>query len=264
MMSSNPVLLTQESDQGVLLITLNRPEERNCVHRPLAEALSQALRDFERNSHLGVAIMTGAGGNFCSGADLKAFAADTEQANRLAPDGDGPMGPTRMHLGKPVIAAIEGCCVAGGLELALWCDLRVASETAYFGVYCRRFGVPLIDGGTVRLPRLIGQSHAMDMILTGRRVDVAEAWRMGLVNRQVGAGKACEQAMYLAKSLLAFPQTCLRRDRLSVLEQWGMDEKQALQQEFHHGMATLQSGETVVGAKQFRAGLGRHGQIPDL
>ncbi len=250
--------------RGVLLVTLNRPERCNCVHRPLAEALTEALCSFEQDPELGVAVLTGAGGNFCSGADLQAFARDPQQANRIEAEGSGPMGPTRLRLSKPVIAAIEGCCVAGGLELALWCDLRVASGSAYFGVYCRRFGVPLIDGGTVRLPRLIGQSYAMDMILTGRRVEVTEAMRIGLINRQVEVGKACEAALALAESLLELPQTCLRHDRLSVLGQWGLNEQQALQQEFSYGEATLQSGETLQGAKRFSEGHGRHGQLLDL
>jgi enoyl-CoA hydratase len=199
-----------------------------------------------------VAVLHGRGGVFCAGADLKAF------SNRVEPDGDGPMGPTRMRLGKPVIAAVEGYAVAGGLELALWCDLRVAGDTATFGVFCRRWGVPLIDGGTVRLPRLIGHSRATDLILTGRAVDAAEAERIGLVNRVVPAGEALAAAQGLARELAALPQTCLRRDRASVLEQWGLDEEAALAAEFRHGLVSLADG-AAEGAARFAAGAGRHG-----
>ncbi len=247
---------------AVWIVTINRPEVRNCVDRPTADALSAAFRDFEADDTLSVAILTGAGGAFCSGADLKAVASgEPGRANRIDENGDGPMGPTRMALSKPVIAAVEGHCVAGGLELACWCDLRVASVAAVFGVFCRRFGVPLIDGGTVRLPRLIGQSRAMDMMLTGRPVDAAEALNFGLVNRVVPVGEALDAALVLAASLCAFPQTCLRGDRQSALEQWGLNEADAITNEFRHGLATLGSGETVSGATRFQRGQGRHGQF---
>jgi enoyl-CoA hydratase len=203
----------------LLTVVIDRPEARNAVDRPTAEALAQAFRDFEADEELKVAILTGEGGNFCAGADLKAVATEPERMNRISPEGDGPMGPTRMLLSKPVIAAVSGYCVAGGLELALWCDLRVADATAVFGVFCRRFGVPLIDGGTVRLPRLIGQSRALDLILTGRPVDAAEALQIGLANRVVPAGEALRAAEDLALQIAGFPQTCMRGDRLSVHEQ---------------------------------------------
>jgi len=230
------------------------------VDGPTAALLAAAFREFEADEGLRVAILTGEGAHFCAGADLKAVS-EGIHANRISPEGDGPMGPSRMRLSKPVIAAVSGYCVAGGLELAAWCDLRVADETAVFGVFCRRFGVPLIDGGTVRLPRLIGQSHAMDMILTGRPVEAEEALRMGLANRVVPEGQAVEQAMALAGQLAEFPQTCLRGDRSSVLEQWQLPESEALGNEFHHGQATLVSGETVSGAGRFRSGQGRHGEF---
>ena len=251
-----------EARGPVWIVTIDRPAVRNAVDGPTAAALADAFRAFEADAALKVAILTGAGGFFCAGADLKAIGhGRLEQANRIAPDGDGPMGPTRMALSKPVIAAVEGHCVAGGLELALWCDLRVASEAAIFGVFCRRFGVPLIDGGTVRLPRLIGMSRAMDLILTGRPVAAAEALQMGLANRVVPAGTALAAAEQLALQIAAFPQTCLRGDRRSAYEQWGMDEAAAIANEFGHGTKTLQSGETVAGAGRFSDGSGRHGQF---
>lgn len=251
-----------ECKPPLLWVTLNRPMVRNAVDRPTAAALAAAFRQFDQDEELRVAILAGAGGHFCAGADLKAVASgDPAQANRLELTGDGPMGPTRMRLSKPVIAAVDGYCVAGGLELALWCDLRVASERAIFGVFCRRFGVPLIDGGTVRLPRLIGQSRALDMILTGRPVDAAEALSFGLVNRVVPAVELLAAAEALALQIAAFPQTCLRGDRRSVYEQWGLDEVAALSNEFTHGLATLQSGETLAGAARFRDGVGRGGQF---
>ena len=251
-----------EARGPVWIVTIDRPAVRNAVDGPTAAALADAFRAFEADAALKVAILTGAGGFFCAGADLKAIGhGRPEQANRIAPDGDGPMGPTRMALSKPVIAAVEGHCVAGGLELALWCDLRVASEAAIFGVFCRRFGVPLIDGGTVRLPRLIGMSRAMDLILTGRPGAAAEALQMGLANRVVPAGTALAAAEQLALQIAAFPQTCLRGDRRSAYEQWGMDEAAAIANEFGHGTKTLQSGETVAGAGRFSDGSGRHGQF---
>jgi enoyl-CoA hydratase len=245
----------------LLVVTINRPGARNAVDAPTAAALASAFRDFETDLELAVAILTGAGGHFCAGADLKAVAGDPARANRLAPDGDGPMGPTRLPLSKPVIAAVSGYCVAGGLELALWCDLRVADDTAVFGVFCRRFGVPLIDGGTVRLPRAIGMSRAMDLILTGRPVGAEEALRMGLANRVVKPAQLMEAARELALQIAAFPQACLRGDRRSAYEQWGLEEDEALAKEFEKGLATLQSGETAEGATRFSRGTGRHGDF---
>jgi enoyl-CoA hydratase len=247
-----------------VVIEINRPHCRNAVDRPTAEALAQAFREFDQDNELAVAILTGAGEHFCAGADLKAVSSgDPEKMHQLDPNGDGPMGPTRMTLSKPVIAAISGFCVAGGLELALWCDLRVADDSATFGVFCRRFGVPLIDGGTVRLPRLIGMSRAMDMILTGRAVDAEEAHHIGLANRRAASGHALDEAIKLAQQIAAFPQSCLRNDRQSSYQQWSLDEDAAIQNEFRLGLATLASGETVSGASRFRDGEGRHGQFSD-
>ena len=250
------------ANNGVLTVSINRPDKRNCVDGPTAALLADAFCSFESDDSLRCAVLTGEGSHFCAGADLSAIASSSH-ANRIAPDGDGPMGPTRVRLSKPVIAAISGYCVAGGLELAAWCDLRVADSTAIFGVFCRRFGVPLIDGGTVRLPRLIGASHAMDMILTGRPVEAAEAKAMGLVNRLTDAGKALEVATALAVELGQFPQTCMRGDLASAHAQWGLGEDAAIAQEFEFGMRTLQSGETVSGAQRFAQGAGRHGKFSD-
>jgi enoyl-CoA hydratase len=240
----------------VTTVVLARPQARNAVDGPTAAALSAAFRDFDADPQAAVAVLHGDGGAFCAGADLKAIG--TDRGNLVSETGDGPMGPTRLRLGKPVIAAICGPAVAGGLELALWCDLRVADETAVLGVFCRRFGVPLIDGGTVRLPRLIGLSRAMDLILTGRPVDAAEALSIGLVNRVVPAGQALAAAQALAAELAALPQTCLRRDRLSALEQGGMGEAAAMANELRHGMVSLAAG-AAAGAARFAAGAGRHG-----
>ncbi len=247
-----------ETSGPIVIVTIDRPERRNAVDREHAEELAQAFRRFDDDDSLAVAILTGAGGAFCSGADLKAVAAG--QGNRAVPEGDGPMGPTRLELGKPVIAAIEGHAVAGGLELALWCDLRVAAEGATLGVYCRRWGVPLIDGGTVRLPRLIGHSRAMDLILTGRGVGGEEALAMGLVNRVAPDGEALPAAVALAEQLAAFPQRCLRSDRRSAIGQWSLDEPAAMVREFELGLATIRSGETGAGAARFAGGAGRHGE----
>lgn len=244
-------------DGPVHIVTINRPERRNAVDRETADALSAAFRAFDADSSLSVAVLTGAGGNFCAGADLKAIA--ESKGNRTETDGDGPMGPSRMTLSKPVIAAVEGHAVAGGLELALWCDLRIAARNAVFGVYCRRFGVPLIDGGTVRLPRLIGASRAMDMILTGRSVDAEEAYAWGLANRLAAPGEALLHAIALAHELAALPQTCMRHDRTSALAQWSLPEKDAILREFQLGRKTLESGETVSGATRFASGEGRSG-----
>jgi enoyl-CoA hydratase len=247
-----------EQDGPVTVVTIDRPERRNAVDAPTAAALAGAFRDFDRDERASVAVLTGAGGAFCAGADLKAIAAG--EPLRVAADGDGPMGPTRLRLSKPVIAAIEGPAVAGGLELALWCDLRVAAEDATLGVLNRRFGVPLIDLGTVRLPRLIGHGRAMDLLLTGRTVGAAEALAMGLVNRVVPDGSARAAAVSLAAELAALPQTCLRHDRLSAIEQWDLPEPEATANEFRHGLATLGSGETATGAERFAAGQGRSGR----
>lgn len=238
-----------ETEARVAIVTIDRPRRRNAVDRETAEALAAAFRRFDEDTELDVAILTGAGGCFCAGADLRAIAEG--RANRVAADGDGPMGPTRMRLSKPVIAAIEGWAVAGGLELALWCDLRVAAQDARLGVLCRRFGVPSIDGGTVRLPRLIGQSHALDLILTGREVDAPEAKTMGLINRLCPPGDALAHAKELAAQLCAFPQTCLREDRLSCHEQWGLSEDAALANELVHGQRALASPELLDGVRRF-------------
>jgi enoyl-CoA hydratase len=243
------------SDGPVLTVVIDRPEARNAVDRPTAEALVAAFRDFDEAAELSVAVLSGANGTFCSGADLKAIA--TGRGNRVEATGDGPMGPTRLRLTKPVIAAVSGYAVAGGLELALWCDLRVADESAVFGVFCRRWGVPLVDGGTVRLPRLIGTSRALDMILTGRAVPAAEAYAIGLANRLVPAGQALSAAQELGADLARLPQACMRADRLSTLEQDSLDEAAALANEYAHGVAVL--GEAAAGAARFAAGSGRHG-----
>jgi enoyl-CoA hydratase len=245
-----------ERDGPVTTLTLSRPARRNAVDGPTAAALAAAFRAFDADPGATVAVLHGEGGTFCAGADLRAVG--TPSGNRAEPDGDGPMGPTRLRLSKPVIAAVAGHAVAGGLELALWCDLRVADETAVFGVYCRRWGVPLIDGGTVRLPRLIGASRAMDLVLTGRSVDADEALRIGLANYVVPTGQALSAAQELAARLAAFPQTCLREDRLSLLEQDGLEEREALANEFRRGVTSL-AADALPGAARFAAGEGRHG-----
>jgi enoyl-CoA hydratase len=250
-------MVRTETTGDVLVLTIDRPERRNAVDGPTAAALADAFRAFDADDALSVAVLTGAGGTFCAGADLKAVAAG--EGNPVREQGDGPMGPTRMHLSKPVIAAVEGHAVAGGLELAVWCDLRVAARDAIFGVYCRRWGVPLIDLGTVRLPRLIGHSRAMDLILTGRGVGGDEAVAMGLVNRLTEPGAALAGAMELAAQLTTFPQGCLRSDRRSAIEQWGLSEDDATANEFRLGLATIRSGETRAGATRFAEGAGRHG-----
>jgi len=240
-------------EDRITIVTIQRPESRNAVNGDTAEALAYAFREFDADPNSDVAILMGAGGNFCAGADLKAF------NNHLSCEGDGPMGPTRLRLSKPVIAAVEGYAVAGGLELALWCDLRVAAKNATFGVFCRRFGVPLIDLGTVRLPRLIGQSRALDLILTGRPVSGEEALRMGLANRVTEAGLALDGAFDLAHTIAAHPQKCMRSDRLSVYEQWDLSWDDAVQNEFRLGMKVIESGESKEGAESFSKGHGRHG-----
>jgi enoyl-CoA hydratase len=250
-----------ETHGDVYVVTIDRPERRNAVDAPTAHALAAAFRHFDGDDGLAVAVLTGAGGTFCAGADLHAVAEQGPgEADRVRHDGDGPMGPTRMLLSKPVLAAVEGYAVAGGLELAAWCDLRVAAEDAVFGVFCRRFGVPLVDLGTIRLPRLIGQSRALDLILTGREVRADEAAAMGLVNRVVPAGTALEAAVSLASELARFPQVCLRADRRSVHEQWDLPLEAAIHREVRGGLAVLASGETSAGSRRFAAGEGRHGQ----
>jgi len=247
-----------EKKGPVTTVIIDRPEKRNAVDRSTATALAEAFRVFEADAGSDVAVLWGAGGHFCAGADLQGFAGEATR-NSLSPEGDGPMGPTRMLLSKPVIAAVSGYCVAGGLELACWCDLRVAEQSAVFGVFCRRFGVPLIDGGTLRLPRLVGASRAMDMILTGRAVGAEEALAMGLANRVVADGAAREAAEALAAELSRHPQTCLRNDRRSSLEQWSLPFEQAMASEFALGIKTLESGEWLEGAARFGKGEGKHG-----
>jgi len=243
-----------------VVVTIDRPQRRNAVDVDTQQALFDAFGQFDADTALDVAILTGAKGHFCAGADLRAMA----EGRRKRYDAEGPMGPmgpTRLRLSKPVIAAIEGYAVAGGAELALWCDLRVMAEGAIFGIFCRRFGVPLIDLGTVRLPRLIGHSRAMDLILTGRPVEAEEAWRIGLANRLVPRGEALAAALELAASLTKFPQTCLRNDRRSALEQWGLSEADAMTNEFRIGMQTVNSGESYDGAARFTHGAGRGGRF---
>ena len=248
-----------ETDGPVAVVTIDRPEVRNAVDGPHAAELAEAFRRFEADDDLLAAVLTGAEGTFCAGADLKGVA--DGRGNRVTTDGDGPMGPTRMLLDKPVVAAVEGHAVAGGLELALWCDLRVAATDATFGVYCRRWGVPLVDGGTIRLPRLIGQSHALDLILTGRGVSGDEALRMGLANRLVEPGQALVAAAELAEDVARFPQNCLRSDRRSSYDQWSLPLDDALRHETELGLVTIQSGETQEGAARFASGEGRHGSF---
>jgi enoyl-CoA hydratase len=250
-------------DGAVTTIVIDRPQARNAVDGPTAEALAAAMRAFDADPDAIVAVLAGNGGTFCAGADLKAFGAALERSNPLNDDmtRTAPMGPSRLLLNKPVIAAVDGYAVAGGMELALWCDLRVVEEDAVFGIFCRRWGVPLIDGGTVRLPRLIGASRALDLILTGRAVQAQEALAIGLANRVVPAGEARTQAQALAAEIARFPQVCLRNDRASVFEQDGLTLEAALANEFRHGRVTLASGEAVSGATRFARGAGRGGRL---
>ena len=253
-----------ERREAVTIVTIDRPEVRNAVDGPTAAALADAFRSFEADDSARVGILTGAGGHFCSGADLKAMANDPDRANTViwqegSEPGDGPMGPTRSAPSKPVIAAIEGYAVAGGLELALWCDLRVAASDSKLGFFDRRWGVPLIDGGTIRIARLIGQSRALDMVLTGRAVDADEALSFGLVNRVCEPGAALDAALALATDIAGFPQACMRSDRRSLLEQWDLPFRDALANEFRLGMEAVESGETSEGAGRFAGGAGRHG-----
>ena len=248
-----------ETRGAVVIVTLDRPQVRNAVDAATAQALADAFRRFDADDELAVAVLTGAQGTFCAGADLKATA--ERRGNPVKLEGDGPMGPSRMLLSKPVIAAVEGFAVAGGLELAMWCDLRIAARDAVFGVYCRRWGVPLIDGGSVRLSRMLGHSHALDLILTGRGVSGDEARLMGLANRLVEPGRALEEAVTLAGQLAAFPQQCLRSDRLSSYHQWDLPLGDALRRETQMGRDVIRSGETLEGAARFAAGAGRHGSF---
>ncbi|MBA1145889.1 crotonase/enoyl-CoA hydratase family protein [Ectothiorhodospiraceae bacterium WFHF3C12] len=260
-MAENPILT--ETSGPVFTITLNRPDRRNAVDRPTAERLREAFEHFERDEELRVAVLCGAGGNFCSGADLQAMG-DPALRNEVEPEGTGPgpMGPSRMALSKPVIAAVSGYAVAGGLELALMCDMRVAESSAVFGVFCRRWGVPLIDGGTVRLPRIVGHGHAMDMILTGRPVAAEEAQRMGLANRVVEDGHARAAAEELARQIAGFPQQCMRADRASAIRQWDLDLAEALRAEGAGGYPIVFE-EAIQGAERFAGGAGRHGKFEE-
>ncbi len=247
-------------DGNVLIVTIDRPDVANAIDQPTANLLADAFRRFDANPDLHVAVLTGANGKFCCGADLKAMrSGDPNLITRVAPDGDGPVGPTRMLLTKPVIAAVEGHAVAGGLEVAIWCDLRVAAEDAVFGVFCRRWGIPLMDGGTVRLARLIGHSHALDLILTGRGVSGAEAHRMGLANRLVAPGQALDEAIKLAHQIAAWPQGALRSDRMSSYEQWSLDLPGALLGEYHHGVDAIGKGEIGGGLDRYASGNWRKG-----
>jgi len=250
--------LRVERSKDVVVVTIDRPERRNAVDAATAVELAAAFREFDGDPSASVAILTGAGGTFCAGADLKAMAEG--EARPVRPEGDGPMGPARLRLGKPVIAAIEGHAVAGGLELAVWCDLRVAAEDAVLGVFCRRFGVPLVDMGTVRLPRLIGLSRAMDLVLTGRAVTAQEAWTMGLVNRVVPSGGALRASLELAAELAALPQSCMRNDRLAMLEGLDLSEEEAMRNEVARGLRSLSSTDASAGISSFFAGAGRHGR----
>lgn len=250
-----------EDDGPVTIVTIDRPDTRNAIDGPMAEALRQAFQTFDADDVRSVAVLTGAGQHFCAGADLQALATGDRMLRIQAPPAPGPLGCTRMRLSKPVIAAIEGYAVAGGLELAVWADMRVAAESAVFGVFCRRFGVPLIDLGAVRLPRLVGHSHAMDMILTGRPVDAEEAHLMGLANRVVPDGQARTAAIELARTIAGFPQKTMRSDRQVAIEQWDLDDERWHMREFILGRNVLASGEATEGASRFAAGAGRHGQF---
>ena len=261
-MSQGDSRIRIERRPPLVVITITRSARRNAVDGPTALALAEAFRAFEADDALRVALLVGEGGNFCAGADLAAIAqGDVETRHRIDPSGDGPMGPTRMVMTKPTIAVVSGYCVAGGLELALWCDMRIADTTAVFGVFCRRFGVPLIDGGTVRLPRIVGMGRALDMILTGRAVAGDEALTMGLVSRVVPMEDLMREAEATALAIAAFPQACLRNDRASACAQWDLPEPEAIAREFAYGVETLRSGETFEGAARFTAGEGRGGRF---
>jgi enoyl-CoA hydratase len=258
-MSPNPPTVLVDRRGPVTVVTIDRPERRNAVDPVTATALLDAFVAFDRDDSAAVAVLTGAAGTFCAGADLRSLAEGDR--HRVAEDGPGPMGPTRLALGKPVVAAVEGYAVAGGLELAVWCDLRVAAEDAAFGVFCRRFGVPLIDGGTVRLPRLIGQGRALDLILTGREVGAAEALAMGLVNRVVPTGTTLDRAVDWAQELAALPQACLRNDRRSTLAQWDLPVEEAMRTELRLGLDSLASPDARSGPARFASGAGRGGTV---
>ncbi len=260
-MTESPTVLVKTQGR-TCIVTIDRPEVRNAVNPATADALHDAFAAFAENDEVDVAVLTGAGGTFCAGYDLKALSASRGSIS-CKPEGMGPMGPSRLLLNKPVIAAVEGPAVAGGLELALWCDLRVAAEDAVFGVYCRRWGVPLIDGGTARLPHLIGHSRAMDMILTGRPVGGQEALDFGLANRLVPTGMALKTAVALAEELARFPQVCMRTDRMSAIRQWGMSIEDALRHEGREGVTPFR-GETIAGAERFAGGKGRGGDFDNI
>lgn len=253
-----------EKKERITTIILDRPDVKNAVDAPTAAALAQAFREFDEDSESDVAVFYGANGTFCAGADLKAIAQENNGIQLSEEQGDGPMGPSRMMLSKPVIGAISGYAVAGGMELALWCDMRVIEESAVFGIFCRRWGVPLIDGGTVRLPRLIGLSRALDLILTGRPVKADEALQMGLANRVVSDGTAREEAEKLAKQLVQFPQVCMRNDRMSAYQQFDLAFEEAMLNEFRLGLKTVNSKETLTGAQRFASGKGRGGSFEDI
>ncbi|HAS44046.1 MAG TPA: crotonase/enoyl-CoA hydratase family protein [Microscillaceae bacterium] len=254
-----------EKKDHIITITIDRPAVRNAIDFSTAQQLSQAFRDFDNDPDAYVAVLYGVNGHFCAGADLKTLAeGDLTKAPQLNETGDGPLGISRMQLSKPVIAAIAGYAVAGGMELALWADLRVMEEDAVLGIFCRRWGVPLVDGGTIRLPRLIGLSRAMDLILTGRPVEAKEALDIGLANRVVKTGTAREEAEKLAKQIAGFPQTCLRNDRMSAYDQFDLSLKDALQREYQLGKQTLESGETFEGAAKFTSGKGRGGSFEGI
>ncbi|HEX4217917.1 MAG TPA: crotonase/enoyl-CoA hydratase family protein [Acidimicrobiales bacterium] len=257
--ATDPVLVDRRGP--VTVVTINRPERRNAVDGTTARMLLEAFERFDDDGTARVAVLTGTGGTFCAGADLLAFSEG--EPRPIREDGRGPMGPTRLVTAKPVLAAVEGFAVAGGLELAIWCDLRIVAADAVFGVFCRRFGIPLVDGGTVRLPRLIGQSRALDLVLTGREVGAEEALQMGLANRVVASGQALEAAVALAGELAALPQACLRNDRLSLLGQWGLSEHEALMAETRFGLDSLSSSEATEGAARFASGAGRGGATVD-
>jgi enoyl-CoA hydratase len=254
-------VIRYEADAPIVVITIDRPDVANAIDRPTAEALADAFRRFDADPSLSVAVLTGADGKFCAGADLKAMREDASRVTRVAPDGDGPVGPTRMLLEKPVSAAVEGHAVAGGLEIAAWCDLRVAAEDAVFGVFCRRWGIPLMDGGTIRLARLLGHSHALDLILTGRGVCGEEALRMGIANRIVPRGQALPEAVNLAREIAARPQAALRSDRLCSYEQWSQSLDEALAGEYRRGVAAVQSGEIIGGLERYASGRWRSGDL---
>jgi enoyl-CoA hydratase len=258
---TEPDAVLVERDGPVTVVSINRPHCRNAVDGATARKLYDTFLTFDADETAAVAVFTGTGGTFCAGADLKAVAAGDPNKKREigGHNSIAPMGPSRLRLSKPVISAIEGFAVAGGMELALWTDMRVVAEDATFGVFCRRFGVPLIDLGTIRLPRLIGHSQAMDLILTGRPVGGPEALRMGLANRLVPKGETRAQAIQLAKDIARFPQTCMRADRLSALRQWDLEEEDAIANEMRGGLGVIASGETLSGAARFASGIGRHG-----